>query len=56
MKSFKKESNTIPQIIIVTHHKELEELVDTLYKVHIKEGVSKGEKINIYRIRNSKKD
>ncbi len=45
MKSFKKESHTIPQLIIVTHHKELEELADTLFKVDIKDGVSKVEEL-----------
>lgn len=45
MKSFKKESHTIPQLMIIIHHRELEELADTLYKVHIKEGVSKGEEL-----------
>lgn len=45
MKSFKKKSHSIPQLIIVTHHKQLEELADTLFKVDIKEGVSKIEEL-----------
>ena len=40
MKNFKKESQIIPQIIVVTHHNELEDIADTLFEVNIINNVS----------------
>ena len=41
MKSFFREGATIPQMIIVTHHRELEDVADTVYRVEKVSGVSK---------------
>ena len=41
MKNFFKEGTTIPQMIIVTHHRELEEIADTIYQVEKTSGTSK---------------
>ena len=41
MKDFKKESHIIPQLIVVTHHNELEDIADTLFEVNIIDNVSK---------------
>jgi len=40
MKSFKKESHIIPQLIVVTHHSELEDIADTLFEVELVNGIS----------------
>jgi exonuclease SbcC len=41
MKSFKKESYSIPQIIVVSHHEELVEIADTIFEVKMEDGSSK---------------
>ena len=41
MKSFFREGATIPQMIIVTHHRELEDVADTVYRVEKVSGVSR---------------
>ncbi len=41
MKSFFREGATIPQMIIVTHHRELEDVTDTVYRVEKVSGVSR---------------
>jgi len=41
MKSFFREGATIPQMIIITHHRELEDVADTVYRVEKVNGVSK---------------
>ncbi|ASJ17117.1 hypothetical protein A3L04_08560 [Thermococcus chitonophagus] len=38
---FFKAENTVPQIIIVTHHRELEDVADTVYLVQKVDGISK---------------
>jgi exonuclease SbcC len=40
MKGFFKEDESIPYVIIVTHHQELEDVADTIYRVNKVEGVS----------------
>lgn len=40
MKNFLKEKSSLPQMIIVTHHRELEDLADTVYRVKKVENVS----------------
>jgi exonuclease SbcC len=40
MKSFFRESSKLPQMIIVTHHRELEEVADQLYNIKKVNGVS----------------
>ena len=41
MKSFFREGAKIPQMIIVTHHRELEDVADTVYRVEKVDGVSR---------------
>lgn len=41
MKSFFREGSSIPQMVIITHHRELEEVADTIYNVEKVDGVSK---------------
>ncbi len=41
MRSFFREGAAVPQMIIVTHHRELEEIADTVYQVEKVDGVSK---------------
>ena len=41
MKSFFREGAAVPQMVIVTHHRELEEVADTVYRVEKVDGVSK---------------
>lgn len=41
MKNFFREGSTVPQMIIVTHHRELEEVADTVYRVEKVDGVSR---------------
>ena len=41
MKSFFREGATIPQMIIVTHHRELEDVADTVYRIEKVSGVSR---------------
>lgn len=41
MKSFFRGGSTVPQMIIVTHHRELEEVADTTYLVNKVDGVSR---------------
>ncbi len=41
MKSFFREGATIPQMIIVTHHRELEDVADTVYRAEKVSGVSR---------------
>ncbi|MFX1257014.1 MAG: AAA family ATPase, partial [Promethearchaeota archaeon] len=45
MKNFKKESHIIPQLIVVTHHNELEDIADSLFEVNIIDNVSKVQEI-----------
>ena len=33
MNNFLRETSSLPQMIIVTHHQELEDLADTIYRV-----------------------
>jgi len=40
MKSFFREGAAVPQMIVVTHHRELEEIADTVYQVEKVDGVS----------------
>ncbi len=47
MKSFKKESYTIPQLIVVSHHEELVEIADTIFEVQIREGISEVTELSI---------
>jgi exonuclease SbcC len=41
MKNFFREGAAVPQMIIVTHHRELEEVADTVYRVEKVDGVSR---------------
>ncbi len=41
MKSFFKEGAAVPQMIVVTHHRELEEIADTVYQMEKVDGVSR---------------
>jgi exonuclease SbcC len=41
MKRFFREEASIPQMIIITHHSELEDAADTVYKVEKIEGISR---------------
>jgi len=41
MKRFFSEEASIPQMIIITHHSELEDAADTVYKVEKIEGISR---------------
>jgi len=41
MKSFFREGAAVPQMIVVTHHRELEEIADTVYQVEKVDGVSR---------------
>ncbi len=41
MKNFFRESAAVPQMVIVTHHRELEEVADTVYRVEKVDGVSR---------------
>ena len=36
MNNFKRESYIVPQLIVVTHHRELEEFTDTIFGVDIR--------------------
>lgn len=40
MRNFLRECSTIPQMIIVTHHRELEDVADTVYRVEKVGGIS----------------
>jgi len=41
MRSFLREGASIPQMIIITHHRELEEVADTVYRVEKVNGISR---------------
>ncbi|TDA25297.1 MAG: hypothetical protein DSO00_08885, partial [Archaeoglobi archaeon] len=41
MREFFREGSSIPQMIIVTHHRELEEVADTVYRVEKVDGISR---------------
>ncbi len=41
MKSFFREGSAIPQMIVITHHRELEDVADTVYRIEKVNGVSK---------------
>jgi len=41
MKGFFREDTSIPQMVIVTHHRELEEVADTVYRVEKVDEISK---------------
>jgi len=41
MRRFFREEASIPQMIIITHHRELEDEADTVYKVEKIEGISR---------------
>jgi len=41
MRSFFREGASIPQMIIITHHRELEEVADTVYRVEKVNGISR---------------
>ncbi|AIG97418.1 ATPase involved in DNA repair [Archaeoglobus fulgidus DSM 8774] len=41
MKNFFREGSTVPQMIIITHHRELEDIADTVYRVEKVDGVSR---------------
>lgn len=41
LKNFFREGGSIPQMIIITHHRELEEVADTIYEVEKVDGISR---------------
>jgi len=41
MKNFFREGGGVPQMIIITHHRELEDVADTVYRVEKVDGISK---------------
>jgi exonuclease SbcC len=41
MREFFREGSSIPQMIIITHHRELEEVADTVYRVEKVNGISR---------------
>jgi len=40
LNTFLREKSTVPQMIIVTHHQELEDLADNIYQVRKEKNVS----------------